>query len=277
MPVDHAQARERAVREPYRSQFAELIREGAGTLDIHDAEVETSFTHEIEAPDALIEREIERVQLHQNSLNALLESFVGRVNRILDVGCGTGATTVAMALSPVLSADEVIGVDPNEHSIDAAMVRARGYHLSEARCWFRSIGVGDPLPFEDESFDLTTCVSVIEYVHRVEHRRALVAELERVTRPGGHVLLITPSPFRVRDYHTHRVFGDWRREDGYPWASPPWQLQQMFTRSEIIPVRAHQIKNGLGKRGLPVNWLPDPVASLAGWTLPWQKLLARRL
>ena len=39
------------MKEPYRSQFAELIRHGAGTLDIHDAEVETKFTIEIEAPD----------------------------------------------------------------------------------------------------------------------------------------------------------------------------------------------------------------------------------
>lgn len=264
------------MKEPYRSQFAELIRHGAGTLDIHDAEVETKFTIEIEAPDALIEREIERVEVHQNSLNALLEAFVGRVDRILDVGCGTGATTVAMALSPGLSANEVIGVDPNDHSIEAALVRARGYHLTEDRCWFRTIGVGEPLPFEDESFDLTTCVSVIEYVHRIEDRQALIAELERVTRPGGHILLITPSPFRLRDYHTSRFFGDWRRDDGYPWASPPWQLQRMFTRSEFIPVRAHQIENGLKKRGVPASWIPHRAASLAGWALPWQKLLARR-
>lgn len=262
--------------EPYRSQFAELIRRGAGTLDIHDAEVETRFTVAIEAPDVLIEREIARVELHKNSLNTLLETFVGRADRILDVGCGTGATTVAMALSPVLGASEVIGVDPNDHSIDAAVVRAQGYHLTDGRCSFRTIGVGDPLPFEDESFDLTTCVSVIEYVHRVEDRRALVAELERVTRPGGHILLITPSPFRVRDYHTHRFFGDWRRAGGYPWASPPWQLQQMFTRSEFIPVRAHQVKNGLGKRGVPIGWIPHTAASLAGWALPWQKILAHR-
>lgn len=264
------------MKEPYRSQFVELIRRGAGTLDIHDAEVETRFTIEIEAPDVLIEREIERVELHQSSLNALLEAFVGRVDRILDVGCGTGATTVAMALSHGLSASEVIGVDPNAHSIEAAVVRARGYHLPEDRCGFRIIGVGEPLPYEDESFDLTTCVSVIEYVHRIEDRHALVAELERVTRPGGHILLITPSPFRVRDYHTNRFFGDWRRAGGYPWASPPWQLQRMFTRSEFIPVRAHQIENGLKKRGVPASWIPHRAASLAGWALPWQKLLARR-
>jgi SAM-dependent methyltransferase len=264
------------VQEPYRSQFAELIRRGAGTLDIHDAEVETSFTIEIEAPDVLIEREIERVTLHCNSLNPLLESVVGPVERVLDVGCGTGATTVAMAMSQGLGAREVIGLDPNERSLEAAIVRARGYGLPDDRCKFRVIGVGQPLPYDAESFDLATCVSVIEYVHRLEDRRALVAELERVTRPGGHVVLITPSPFRVRDYHTRRVLGDWRRADGYPWASPPWQLAGLFRHSEIIPVRAHQIEQGLRRRGVPVTWLPRPVASAMGWALPWQKIVARR-
>lgn len=264
------------MKEPHRSRFAELIRRGAGTLDIHDAEVETSFTMEIEAPDVLIQRELARVEVHRNSLVPLLEQMVGPVERVLDVGCGTGATTVAIALSRSLGAREVIGMDPNERSLEAAIVRARGYELPEELCKFRVLGVGQTLPYDDESFDLTTCVSVIEYVHRLADRHRLVAELERVTRPGGHVVLITPSPFRLRDFHTERVLGDWRRADGYPWASPSWQLARMFTRSELIPARAHQVLHGLGKRGVPVQWLPERAAALLGWALPWQKIVARR-
>lgn len=264
------------MKEPYRSQFAELIRGGAGTLDIHDAEVETSFTLEIEAPDTLIQRELERVDVHRNSLVPLLERLVGPVERVLDFGCGTGATTVAIALSTGLAARVVIGMDPNERSLEAAMVRARAYDLPEDRCTFRVIDVGQDLPYDSASFDLTTCVSVIEYVHRLADRHTLVAELERVTRPGGHVVLVTPSPFRVRDYHTGRILGDWRRADGYPWASPPWQLARMFTRSDLIPARAHHVEQGLRRRGVPATWLPQRAAALLGWTLGWQKIVARR-
>jgi ubiquinone/menaquinone biosynthesis C-methylase UbiE len=268
--------RRELVKEPYRSQFAQLIRRGAGTLDIHDAEVETSFTMEIEAPDVLIQREVERVELHRNSLVPLLESMVGPVERVLDFGCGTGATTVAIAMSRGLGAREVIGLDPNERSLEAAVVRARGYGLPAERCSFRAIGVGQDLPYDNESFDLVTCVSVIEYVHRLEDRRTLVGEFERVTRRGGHVVLVTPSPFRVRDYHTQRILGDWRRADGYPWASPPWQLARLFTHSELIPARARVVEHGLRRRGVPVPWLPQRAAALLGWALPWQKIVARR-
>lgn len=265
------------MKEPFRSQFAELIRRGAGTLDIPDSTADTSFTKEIEAPASLIQREIDRVDVHRKSLNVLLEALVGPARRILDVGCGTGATTVAMALSPQLAAEEIVGVDPNPRSIEAALIRAKGYDLGEPRCSFRYLPAGAPLPYPDGSFDLTTCVSVIEYVPTVDKRIAFVGELKRVTRPGGHVLLITPSPFRLRDYHTHRLAGDWRRVDGYPWASPPWQLESMFDGCRIIPTRAHQIRAGLGKRNVPADLLPERLANLAGWALPWQKILAQKL
>jgi SAM-dependent methyltransferase len=49
-----------------------------------------------------------------------------------------------------------------------------------------------PLPFEDASFDLVWCSEVIE--HLQEPARAL-AELKRVTKPGGTLLLTTPNSY----------------------------------------------------------------------------------
>lgn len=263
------------MKQPYRSQFQALIQQGAGTLDIHDTSADTPYTAEIRAYDALVEREIGRVDLHRNSLNPILERFVGPVERILDVGCGTGATTVAMALSPVLGALEVIGADPNTWSLEAATVRARGYDMTAERCRFEPLTPGAPLPFDDASFDLTVCVSAIEYIHRSEDRFALAQEMLRVTSPGGHILLVTPNPLRLRDYHTRRWLGDLRREEGYPWASPPWQLRRMLAGCEIIPLHGHQLRHGIERRGLPGHRLPGWLSFL-GYALPWQKLLVRK-
>jgi len=262
------------VKEPFRSEFEKLVREGAGTLDIHDAVEETSFTLTIPAYEALVEREVSRVDIHRKSLNAILEEYVGSAERILDVGCSTGGTTVAMALSPVLGAKEVIGLDPNELSLRAARVRAKGYDLDDVVS-FRSIAPGERLPFDDEGFDLTICVSVIEYVYDLAERYALVRELLRVTKPNGYVLLVTPNPLRVIDYHTKRLLGDWRRSGGYPWSSPPWQLSTMLSGCDLIPLRAHQIRHGLAKRGMPGNWFPDGLGFI-GYALPWQKVLAQK-
>jgi 2-polyprenyl-3-methyl-5-hydroxy-6-metoxy-1,4-benzoquinol methylase len=46
----------------------------------------------------------------------------------------------------------------------------------------------DPLPYEDDSFDIVTCWSVIEHLH--DYSRA-VSEMKRVCRDGGHILLTT--------------------------------------------------------------------------------------
>lgn len=265
---------EALVEEPYLTEFMRLVREGAGTLDIPEASVETCYTRPIAAYDALVEREVRRVVLHRESLNKLLERFVGSAERILDVGCGTGATTAAMALSEVIGAREIVGVDPNEHSLAAARVRARGHGLTEPRVRFQAIAPRPPLPFDDGSYDLTVCVSVIEYLPTHEERRRFAADLVRVTRPGGHVLLITPNPLRLRDYHTGRFFGDWRREGGFPWASPPWDLAKLLPDCDLLDVRAYQIENGLRRLGLSLR--VPPRWAFVGHALPWQKILVRK-
>ncbi|WP_428263168.1 class I SAM-dependent methyltransferase [Haliangium sp.] len=259
----------------YHARLAKLIQLGAGTLDIPASSAETPFTKEIEAPPDLIQRELDRVALHQRSMNVLLEDFVGPVDRVLDVGCGTGATTVAMALSSLLGPEEVIGVDPNRRSLEAAEVRALAHGVAD-KCRFQAIEPGVPLPFEDDSFPLVTCVSVLEYLDEPAARQALINDLIRVTMPGGYVFLATPSPWRLLDYHGKRLLGDWRRRPGFPWASPPWALAAMFHGCELISVRGHQVEHGLRKRGLPASLLPHRVSELAGWALPWQKLLARK-
>ncbi len=263
------------MKEPYLSEFSELVRGGAGTLDIHDTAAQTPYTREIQAPPVLVERELALVERHCNSLNVLLEHHVGQVSTIVDVGCGTGATAVAMALSPVLSANKIIGVDPNKLSIRAAEIRALGYDLDRARCEFRPSHPSETLPVADASADLTTCISVLEYIHDDAQRARMIAELKRVTRPGGYILLATPNPMRLRERHTKRILGDWRRREGYPWSSPPWRLLRMFHDCQFIPSQLHQLRHGLSKRGVPGRRFPSWLGWL-GWLLPWQKILVRK-
>ncbi|MEQ1687074.1 MAG: class I SAM-dependent methyltransferase [Sphingopyxis sp.] len=57
------------------------------------------------------------------------------------------------------------------------------------------IGSLDALPFADGAFDTILCNAVLEHV---EHPQAIVAELARVLKPGGHAILAVPF---LQPYH----------------------------------------------------------------------------
>lgn len=96
--------------------------------------------------------------------------------RALDVGTGAGA--LAFALAPLVR--EVVGLDPVPELLELARARALpNTHFVE--------GDGAALPFPDASFDLA---GTHRTLHHVEHAARVVAELARVTKPGGHVLVV---------------------------------------------------------------------------------------
>src|SRR5205085_6611241 len=76
------------LQEPYRSQFIQLLREGAGNLDMHDALEKKHFAVGSPATEEWIQAEMGRVAVHQRRQCPLLEEYVGKVDKILDVGCG---------------------------------------------------------------------------------------------------------------------------------------------------------------------------------------------
>lgn len=110
-----------------------------------------------------------------------------RVRDVLDVGCGVGHWT--QLLASALPADaQVIGVDRDPIWIDKATGRAAALGLSD-RFHYR-VSDAQTLPFADASFDLVTCQTVL--IH-VADPRAVIAEMARVTRVGGLVLVAEPN------------------------------------------------------------------------------------
>jgi ubiquinone/menaquinone biosynthesis C-methylase UbiE len=96
--------------------------------------------------------------------------------RSLDVGTGAGA--LALALAPHVA--EVVGVDVEPELLARARDRAA------ANVTFAE-GDATKLPFEDGSFDLVGTLRTLHHVHRPE---LVVAEIARVARPGGRVLVV---------------------------------------------------------------------------------------
>ena len=118
-----------------------------------------------------------------SALARRVEAFVqpSGDGRALDVGCGAGA--LAFALAPHFR--EVVGLDSSPELLEQARTRTETFPNVE-------LVEGDAmqLPFPDASFDLAGTLRTLHHVARPE---LVVAELARVTRPAGRLLVIDQS------------------------------------------------------------------------------------
>ena len=109
------------------------------------------------------------------------------VRDVLDVGCGVGHW--GMLLASVLPEDaRVTGVDREPTWIEEARGRALARGIGDRFAYQQ--GVAERLPFPDDAFDLTTCQTVL--IHLADPAAA-IAEMRRVTRPGGLVAAAEPN------------------------------------------------------------------------------------
>ena len=101
--------------------------------------------------------------------------------RILDAGCGTGE--ISSRLAEMYAHSQVLGVDVLDHHL--AYARERHTALS-ARLTFEHQSIFE-LAAADATYDLTVCRHVIQ---SIPHPDRVLAELKRVTKPGGWVHVI---------------------------------------------------------------------------------------
>ena len=109
----------------------------------------------------------------------LASPFLTRVNftpggRVLDVACGTGVLSKALAEAGA----SVIGVDASEGYLEGA--RRHRPHPSIAY----EVGDMRQMRFDDDSFDAAVSTLALDVLSEIEQ---VVAEMKRVTRPGGVV------------------------------------------------------------------------------------------
>jgi ubiquinone/menaquinone biosynthesis C-methylase UbiE len=101
--------------------------------------------------------------------------------RILDAGCGTGE--IASRLSELFPRAQVLGVDIIDDHL--ALARSRYAALASRLKFEHQSAFG--LDAANNSFDLTVCRHVLQ---SIPHPDRVIAELARVTRPGGYLHLI---------------------------------------------------------------------------------------
>ncbi len=104
---------------------------------------------------------------------------LGRVPRVLDVGCGEGHFAAAL----LRAGAEVVGCDIAAEPLRRARSRHPALDL-------RLVESEAPLPLEDTSFDLVWAGETIEHVADTAQ---WLSELRRVLRSGGLLLISTPD------------------------------------------------------------------------------------
>jgi ubiquinone/menaquinone biosynthesis C-methylase UbiE len=117
------------------------------------------------------------------SRRAFLLEHVRPGQSVLDLGAGDGAFAAEMARAGC----SVVAVDVAEEALRRARARVAGLDA-------RVAVEGEPLPLEEDSVDVVWAGEVLEHVADVV---GLLAEVRRVLRWGGTLLVTTPYHGRV--------------------------------------------------------------------------------
>ena len=139
-----------------------------------------------EAYTASNETNLINAHYERPAMLALAGDVAGR--RILDAGCGSGPLFAALRDRGAI----VTGFDKSSGMLELARRRLGGdADLQVAE-------LGRPLPFPDDTFDDVTASLVLHYL---EDWGPALAELRRVLKPGGRLIVSVDHPFVTNIVH----------------------------------------------------------------------------
>lgn len=126
--------------------------------------------------------------------------YLNKDQSLLDVGCGPGLILIDFANH----VHSVTGIEPTQELIDVANKNlAAADDDIKSRVKFQ-LGLAYDIPFPDNSFDVVFALQVV--IHLLDPVKGL-AEMARVCKPGGYVLVIDA------DLETTVVYPDQYKED----------------------------------------------------------------
>ena len=189
-------------------------------------------------------------------------------DRFLDVGCGEGYYTLALARGAGTS----VAADVSS-SVLRLMGRLRDHDPARVH---RVVTDVERLPFPASCFDKALCSHMLEHVL---DDRAVVAEMHRVVRPGGVVVFAIPLKYTAQYRALRRVEGiargilkPWKKP--YP-VAPIGELDvrlvgvQAHVRHYSVDVfRLMLEENGFRVTDVRGMWFHDPRNWLVRWTQP---------
>lgn len=112
------------------------------------------------------------------------QNEIGKNDIVLDIGCGNGIQTVAIASH----CQYIIGIDNNSYQLNIGVSMAKNKHIKNI--FFKKIHILGQLPFKKYYFDKILCLDVLEHLN---NRDLFLLEIKRVLKPNGIVFISVPN------------------------------------------------------------------------------------
>jgi ubiquinone/menaquinone biosynthesis C-methylase UbiE len=187
-----------------------------------------------------------------SSERRLVDRYVPPGSSVLDVGCGAGRVAIALARLGYRAS----GLDLSDGMIDTA----RSLAGAEGLAVDFVVGDARKLPYADGAFDASifACNGIGHL--RLADQQAAVREMQRVTRPGGHVIISFRNPYGLTKLavglarNTARSFSqtvrrapgpsrdEWVDHGIYVHRPSRWRMERTVRESglEIVLVSSHR-------------------------------------
>jgi SAM-dependent methyltransferase len=158
--------------------------------------------------------------------------------RVVDVGCGTGALAGWIQRAGF----DVVGVDASTGMLVEALRNGVGAVYA---------AYSSALPFEDNVFDLSLSVATMHHLETPERVADTIAEMGRIVRPGGYVLIWDHNPLNpywpILMKRVPQDHGDERLVS-------VWELLDAVRQAGLTPVSA--ARTGLVPDFMPAALMP---------------------
>ena len=159
-----------------------------------------------------------------------ISAIKGKPRRILDLGCGTGSSTIM--LKQAFPEAEVTGLDLSPQMLTVAQHKAKRLNLTIA--WQQ--GLAEATNFSDREFDLIS-VAFLFHETPVSISQAVLQECHRLLQPEGQIIILDGNQLRLR--HASWLIKLFREPYSQAYAAESvdaWLESTEFTRIETTYV-----------------------------------------